>query len=222
LIRRLYRTIVVGYFGLLLLGGSALQAYQEYEPDEVLEEEIIIDEVAEVSDELLDMPSIMASWYEERTIENEDLVVDDPYYYDISDGYISEDSLVSCCKYVGNEFGIDPALLMAFAKTESNYYVYAVGTCNDSGLCQIVPKYNRDRIERLGVNDIFDPIQNLSVCADLIKTLEKDAYGYDIRYIAMAYNMGQMNGKAAYEAGRISKYAQKIETNYYEVRYLYE
>jgi hypothetical protein len=226
--RRLYRAIVVGYFGAALLAGTAYSLYQEYVPDEVFEEETE-EETEVINDEIIDIPRVMVSMYEDRHEEvdggkNSDGIPNPyPYYYDISsDGYITEDSLRTCCMYVGQQFDVDPAILMAFAKTESNYNVYAVGYSDDRGLCQIVPKYNKDRINKLGVTDIFDPIQNLSLCADLIREIQDSTYGYDLRFVAMSYNMGETRAKELYVQGTISKYARKIIKNYKKVRSLYE
>jgi soluble lytic murein transglycosylase-like protein len=225
--RRLYRAIVVGYFGALLLAGGAYSLYQEYVPDEVFEEDV--EEIEEVDDEKIDIPKVTLAMYEDRHVDIEETKNSDgvpnpyPYYYDISpEGYISEDSLRTCCIYIGQQFDVDPAILMAFAKTESNYDIYAVGSSNDSGLCQIVPEYNKDRMNKLGTTDIFDPIQNLSLCADLIKEFQDSSYGYDLRFVAMAYNMGKASAKELYAQGTISAYAKRIIKNYNKVRYLYE
>lgn len=225
--RRLYRAIVVGYFGAVLLAGGAYDLYQEYVPDEVFEEDV--KETEEVDDETIDIPRVMSAMYWDRNEEADGGKSGDgipnpyPYYYDISSkGYISEDSLRTCCIYVGQQFDVDPAILMAFAKTESNYDIYAVGSSNDSGLCQVVPEYNKDRMNKLGTTNIFDPIQNLSLCADLIKELQGSTYGYDLRFVAMAYNMGKASAKGLYAQGTISAYAKRIIKNYNKVRYLYE
>lgn len=224
--RRLYRAIVVGYFGAALLAGGAYDLYQEYVPDEVFEEETE-QETEIINDEAIDIPKVMMSMYADRTYEDDGgkngTGIPYPYYYDISsDGYITEDSLRTCCIYVGQQFDVDPAILMAFAKTESNYDIYAVGSSNDSGLCQVVPEYNKDRMTKLKTTDIFDPIQNLSLCADLISELQDSSYGYNLRFVAMAYNMGETTANELYAQGTISAYAKKIIKNYNKVRYLYE
>jgi soluble lytic murein transglycosylase-like protein len=180
--------------------------------------ELVKDE-SEVSIESIDIP-IVASAYMDRIA----ITDADPYSYhvDIQDGYITEDSLHSCAVYVGNQKDIDPVLLMAFAKTESNYKVNAVGADGDSGLCQIIPKWYQENISRLGVTDIFDPVQNLTLCADILTNLQSDSYGYDRRYVAMAYNMGQAKAKSLYSQGIISDYANRIDENYDILRRQYE
>jgi soluble lytic murein transglycosylase-like protein len=218
--RRLYRAIVVGYFGWALLAGIVIDLCQQYAPDEIFEEEQIANDTINL--EVFDIPRVSANLYEDRSVEIEEVVNVIEPYYDISNGYISEESLYTCCVYVGQQYDIDPILLMAFAKTESNYDIYAVGTSNDCGLCQIVPKWSKDRIAKLNITDIFDPIQNLTLCADILADYKQDRYGYDQRYVSMAYNMGCTKAKELYESGVVSSYAKHIQQNYDILRRKYE
>lgn len=147
---------------------------------------------------------------------NEDEQIDETettepeYYVEVIDNHITEDSLYSICKHVGNIYDLPPELLMAIAWNESGYRTNGVGSSGDSGLCQIIVKWNADRMDRLGVTDIMDPYNNILVCADLISELQSTEYGNDIRYVLMAYNMGQYNAKKHYVSGKISKYANKV------------
>lgn len=156
---------------------------------------------------------------DEVSIEpKEDVIVAEPceepiqpsYFVDVNDGYITEDSLRSICTFVGDMYDISPNVLQAIAWSESNYYVYATGNCGDKGLCQIVSKWHGDRMARLGVYDIYDSYGNVLVCADILNDLKHGTYGTDIRYVIMAYNMGENNARRYYEAGIISKYAQNV------------
>ena len=133
-----------------------------------------------------------------------------PYFVDIINGYITEESIFSICNDVGSKYDIDPYILQSIAYTESGYYVKATGSSNDSGLCQVVPKWNYDRIERLGITDIYDPYSSILLCADILDELQGLRYGNDISYVLMAYNMGATGAKKPYEAGHISDYARKV------------
>ena len=132
------------------------------------------------------------------------------YYVEVIDGYITEDSLYSICKDVGKLYSIPPELLMAIAWNESSYNIYCTGSSGDMGLCQIVAKWHSERMERLGVNDIYDPYGNVLMCADFLNELRGGEYGDDVRYVLMAYNMGEYNAKKHYASGTISKYANKV------------
>ena len=144
---------------------------------------------------------------------------EEPYFVDIVDGYITEESLRSICIYVGDLYDIPPNILHALAYVESRYNVNATGTSGDSGLCQIIPKWNRDRMKRLGVTDIYDPYSNVLVCADILKYNQSAKYGNDIRFMLMAYNMGVGGATKKYEAGIISNYANKVLAKSYELDY---
>ena len=144
---------------------------------------------------------------------------EEPYFVDIVDGYITEESLRSICIYVGDLYDIPPNILHALAYVESRYNVNATGTSGDSGLCQIIPKWNRDRMKRLGVTDIYDPYSNVLVCADILKYNQSTKYGNDIRFMLMAYNMGVGGATKKYEAGIISNYANKVLAKSYELDY---
>ena len=80
--------------------------------------------------------------------------------------------------------GIDPFLLVGLVYAESNFHPNAQSKAGASGLTQLMPKTAKG----LGVNDIFDPEQNLSGGA---------------RYIAkMIRNFGRVDlALAAYNAG---------------------
>lgn len=144
---------------------------------------------------------------------------EEPYFVDIVDGYITEESLRSICIYVGDLYDIPPNILHALAYVESRYNVNATGASGDSGLCQIIPKWNRDRMKRLGVTDIYDPYSNVLVCADILKYNQSAKYGNDIRFMLMAYNMGVGGATKKYEAGIISNYANKVLAKSYELDY---
>ena len=154
--------------------------------------------------------------------ESEEIVVETPvepvepepsYFVDVVDGYITEESLKSICKYVGDMYDISPELLQAVAWVESRYQVNATSHCNAKGLCQIMKKWHGARMEKLGVADLYDPYGSVLLCADILDELSQHAYGDDIRYVLMAYNRGQ-NGttgaNALYKKGVITKYATDV------------
>lgn len=139
------------------------------------------------------------------------------YYVEVKNCYITEDSLKSICQHIGNAYGIDPKLLQAIAWQESRYKVNAVGGSNDSGLCQIVPRWHGDRMKKLGITDIFDPYSNVLLCADILDELKNHKYGDDIIFVLMAYNMGAYGATKPYESGVISSYATDVLNKFYEL-----
>lgn len=51
------------------------------------------------------------------------------------------------------KYGIDPLLLLAVMKAESNYQTGAVSPYGARGLMQIVPRYHRDKVNRQNAHD---------------------------------------------------------------------
>lgn len=146
--------------------------------------------------------------------------IEDPYFVEVENGYITEESLKSICQYIGDMYDIPPALLQAVAWVESNYKVDARGSSGDSGLCQVIPGYHLARMEKLGVTDIMDPYGNVLVAADLINDISnewyKDRSAVDWGYVIMHYNQGY-NAKESYQQYGLSSHAQKVMSKYYEI-----
>ena len=124
-----------------------------------------------------------------------------------NDTYISEE-IQGYCIEIGELYGVCPELLMAMVEAESSGNPDAEnGGCK--GLMQVSDRWHKDRMERLGVTDIYDPYGNILVGTDYLMELHK-RYG-DIAYVLDKYNG---NSKAAYnnENGIVSDYADKILT----------
>ncbi len=91
---------------------------------------------------------------------------------------------------VAAEFDLDPRLLAAMIKYESNWDVYAVGPAHDSGLMQIIPSTAAWIASKMGLNhyDILDPETNLRMGAWFLRALLNE-YG-DLRTALVVYNAG--------------------------------
>lgn len=173
--------------------------------------------VVGVTEEIECVP-VAERFVEETVTVMEGVIEETPtYYVEVKDYYITEDSLKSICQHIGNAYGIDPKLLQAIAWQESRYKVNAVGGSNDSGLCQIVPRWHGDRMKKLGITDIFDPYSNVLLCADILDELKNHKYGDDIIFVLMAYNMGAYGATKPYESGVISSYATDVLNKFYEL-----
>lgn len=121
-----------------------------------------------------------------------------------NDTWISEEAQEQCITY-GEEYGICPELLMAIIEQESSGQDYAEnGSCK--GLMQVSEKWHMDRMERLGVTDIFEG--NILVGTDYLSELfaEND----DLYWVLMAYNGGIDYANRMYEAEEYSRYAVSI------------
>jgi hypothetical protein len=82
--------------------------------------------------------------------------------------------------------GLDPALLAAVAKAESNFDPYAVSSKGACGMLQLMP----ETAERFGVKDVFDVKQNVDGGARYLSWL-MDRYEGDTKLALAAYNAGE-------------------------------
>lgn len=107
------------------------------------------------------------------------------------------------------EIGIDPAVIFAMARKESTYDPGAIGDNGDSlGLLQIQPKWNMERMERLGCLDLLDPYQNATVAVDLMGEL-MNRYG-DVPVALTVYNWGHWPGYVTEYAQTVMQYAEEL------------
>lgn len=110
-----------------------------------------------------------------------------------------------------DEYGVDPELIVSMIFHESNYDSAVIGE-NDSGysygLMQIMPRWNYDRMERLGCLDLLNPYQNVRVGVDLLA--EYIQKGYGIEWALMAYNGGPSYANRKAAEGVVSAYATRI------------
>lgn len=103
---------------------------------------------------------------------------------------------------------IDPAIIMAMIERESSYQANVMGDGGNSfGLMQIQPRWHQGRMDKLGVTDLLDPYQNVTVGIDyLAELLER---GKGLEWALMAYNAGPSGANSGIGSG----YALKILTN---------
>jgi soluble lytic murein transglycosylase-like protein len=96
--------------------------------------------------------------------------------------------------------GIDPALIDAMIRTESNYNPWAISSKGARGLMQLIPETGR----RFGVLDFFDPRQNIEGGVRYIKYL-LDMFEGNIDLSLAAYNAGE---NLVARLGRIPPYPE--------------
>lgn len=90
--------------------------------------------------------------------------------------------------------GLDPALLHAVIRAESGYNPRALSIKGASGLMQLIP----DTARRYGVNDIWDPHENIHGGARYLKDLLA-MFNNNIELALAGYNAGE---NAVIRAGR--------------------
>lgn len=104
---------------------------------------------------------------------------------------------------------LDPKLVLAVIKVESNFKSDLISRTNDYGLMQI-NKVNHGWLKKkLGVTDFLDPKQNIDCGIYMLKELF-DKYSDDHK-VLMAYNFGEGGMKRNWKKGvRSSKYSRKV------------
>ena len=114
---------------------------------------------------------------------------------------------------VSERYHVDPALVRAVMETESNWNTTAVSSKGALGLMQLIP----GTAQQMGVNNAFDPKQNLDGGVRYLHTLLQ-RYNGDLDKALAAYNAGpeavdRARGIPQYRETR--EYVQKVTDSYY-------
>lgn len=127
--------------------------------------------------------------------------------YAKEENFLTEDEVYEIAVEVGEIYNISPELLTSIAYQESRYSPDVKGgKC--VGLMQVNPKWNKERMERLEVADLYEPYSNMLVAADYLAELIADYQ--DIAAALMVYH-GEHNVRAYMDGKKsISKYAKEI------------
>ena len=108
-----------------------------------------------------------------------------------------------------DKHNIAPEIVIAMIERESNYRADVLGDNGNSfGLMQIQPRWNQERMDKLGCTDLLDPFQNVTVGIDLLAELIDE--NPDIYWVLMSYNGGRDYADARMESGNISEYAKYV------------
>lgn len=86
---------------------------------------------------------------------------------------------------VGHRYNLDPALLKAVAQTESGFSADAVSKSGAKGMMQLMDS----TAEALGVDNVFDPVQNIDGGARYLRAM-LDRYNGNTSMALAAYNAG--------------------------------
>jgi soluble lytic murein transglycosylase-like protein len=113
---------------------------------------------------------------------------------------------------VGQALGLDPSLIKAVIKTESNFNPMAVSKAGAKGLMQLMPGTAKE----MGVSDPFNAMENIWGGAKYLKRM-LDSYGGNLNKALAAYNWGPGNyrkhgGKSMPKETR--RYIEVVNRNY--------
>jgi len=121
-------------------------------------------------------------------------------------------SLRTLVDTISRNHGLDPALVRAVIKTESNFNRWAVSNKGARGLMQLIPETGF----RYGVRDFFDPQQNVEGGVQYLKFLLQKFNG-NLDLSLAAYNAGE---NLVERLGRIppipetTNYVRRVRANY--------
>lgn len=109
----------------------------------------------------------------------------------------------------GKEYGICPEIIMAIAWTESRCDPTAQSPDKScKGLMQIKPGCHQDRMDRLGVRNIFGTWENMKVGTDYLAELREDEE--DIAVALARYNGQSAEKIEKTRQGEYSGYVKKV------------
>jgi soluble lytic murein transglycosylase-like protein len=112
------------------------------------------------------------------------------------------------------EHGVDPLLIKAIIKAESNFNPTAVSPKGAQGLMQLMPATAKD----LQVADPFDPLENITGGTRYLRSL-LDSYDGDVVLSLAAYNAGPGKVKGVVPNIRETKfYVSRVIGNYQSYR----
>jgi len=104
---------------------------------------------------------------------------------------------------ISKTHGVDPRLVAAVMKVESNYNRWAKSAKGALGLMQLIPATGR----RFGVQDFFDPAQNIEGGVRYLKFLS-DKFGDNLDLQLAAYNAGE---NLVERLGRVPQIQETVE-----------
>jgi soluble lytic murein transglycosylase-like protein len=125
----------------------------------------------------------------------------------------SQEEIDSSIVMAAARHNVDPNLVRAVVKVESNFNSNAVSRKGAMGLMQLMPQTARS----LNVKNPFDPAQNVDAGVRHLKSL-LESYGGDVNLTLAAYNAG--SGAVARSAGvphyaETQNYVRRITNLYY-------
>lgn len=117
------------------------------------------------------------------------------------------EEIIEISEELGQAYHICPETIQAIGWVESRFQADAVNE-GCIGIMQISEKWHKDRMKRLGVTDLTDPRENMTVAVDLLAELAVD--GEDMEITLMKYH-GESGIQEVIEGTEeMSSYVEKV------------
>jgi len=126
---------------------------------------------------------------------------------------LNRDGAEALVREAADRYHVDPALVRAVIETESNWNAGAMSHKGAMGLMQLIPT----TAQRFGVNDAFNPKENVDAGVRYLKRL-LERYNGNLDLALAAYNAGEgavdrAHGVPSYRETR--NYVQRVQDAYY-------
>lgn len=126
---------------------------------------------------------------------------------------VDRDGVEKMVREAADRHRVDPALVRAVIRTESNWNPRAFSHRGAGGLMQLIPT----TAQRYGAYDVFDPKQNIDAGVKYLRTLLERYHG-NLDLALAAYNAGEgavdrAHGVPSYRETR--DYVQKVQNAYF-------
>lgn len=98
---------------------------------------------------------------------------------------------------IAKRYGLNPDIVKALIEEESGWVASAEGDNGNSiGLMQIQERWHKERLTRLGITNLYDPEQNVTVGCDILSELLNKYGNYEDAL--SVYNSGNTEDGKAY------------------------
>lgn len=130
---------------------------------------------------------------------------DDYIFYDVPFDIDTQKEIMKIC----SEYGFYYELILGMISVESAFRPDVIGDGGNSfGLMQIQPQWWGEIMEREGVTNLLDPLQNIRCGCAILREL-KDKYGTEYRTL-QAYNTGRPDTNNGY-AEKVYRHVSDLE-----------
>ena len=165
---------------------------------------VIMEDAGDVVEEAIaeESPEVVEVIVEPEVVEPEP---EPTLYFNVPLDRALQDHIFAVCE----NYGVDPALIVAMIQKESYFNSSNIGDGGDSlGLMQIQPKWHQTRANNLGCPDLMNPYHNITVGVDLFASHLRQKGS--VEWALMAYNGGPTYANRMVANGRVSDYVNKV------------